>query len=252
MFKSNKLYFIHISKTAGSSLRQAFVDSLDSKRVLFASVGDRLKLLESTDLEHIKIVGGHIPYWVFEQSNNVKSFNWDKFCVVRSPIERLISLYNYLSISSHPDHHCFRDLSLKEFCSLYTKNKRPDLAMCYYFNRSCLFQDAKDVILRENIAVYTLDEIAILKRNLALKFGIPLNFKYLNQSKKRVSLKDLEDIELDFLGEDNQLYEATLNGEFPKLSSSKVEVLLSGPLLAFNQAKNKAKSFLNRVLKYQN
>ena len=57
-----RLYFIHIPKTAGSSLRSALTEAVGTQCSLLLSTGHKRKQLEAAPLAQLRVIGGHIPF----------------------------------------------------------------------------------------------------------------------------------------------------------------------------------------------
>lgn len=88
MQKFNKIVFIHIPKTAGSSLRNAIESSYTSK--LIAPYENIFNLEKAVHLDY-KLFRGHFGYQDAQIIPGAKEF----ITVLRDPVERVISLYNY-------------------------------------------------------------------------------------------------------------------------------------------------------------
>src|SRR5690606_33346091 len=67
----HKCIFIHIPKTAGSSIITALNGSVSKRQ--------------------------HLPWYIFQKSNPKKYEKYYKFAFVRHPVDRAVSAYNYLS-----------------------------------------------------------------------------------------------------------------------------------------------------------
>jgi hypothetical protein len=186
-------------------------------------------------MNKIRLIGGHIPNWTFEQSANCTSQSWVKFAVLREPFDRLLSLYHYLSASDHPAHECFKGLSIAEFCEFASKGQRPDLNMCYSFSPQGSYVEARKVILDQNICIYTIKELDLLFKTLRAKFRIPLAMRFDNKSKKTVDMKDVQALNTSFLEEDIKLYKAAENNEFPKIKTGLIEKISSELVIKYKQ-----------------
>lgn len=108
IFKKNKpylngydrIYHVHIRKSAGTSINSAFWDlgGFNLKRVKRKALLIKGKFIFVRNNEHLIKDGNyfyansHIPYWNLELPTNTFMF-----CMLRDPYKRLLSLYRYLN-----------------------------------------------------------------------------------------------------------------------------------------------------------
>jgi hypothetical protein len=107
-----RLGFIHIPKTAGSSvvekLREFFADEL-----LQCSVDDFANFADY--LGQVPVITGHVPFYLFEAERPRRKL----FTVLRDPQQRIVSNYNYILTS--PGHYARN----------YVRHYNLSLADCY-------------------------------------------------------------------------------------------------------------------------
>jgi len=82
------LLFMHITKTAGGSLKEALKTSQGSDECLFFNVSDMLPVVQ----EKHKLVFGHFPFGIHHNLSIAPSYA----CVLRHPVVRTISHYHHL------------------------------------------------------------------------------------------------------------------------------------------------------------
>lgn len=216
--KLTRYLFVHVSKCGGTSLRNAISAALPGDQAFFLSTGDLHEALAGVDVRSLRVVGGHTPLWVFTRPSALLESPWEAFTVLREPVERLLSLFHYLTASEHSDHARFRGLDLRRFCDFVAGGERPDLQTCYYFSPRCAYAEARDAILTEGVAVYTIDEMPSLTRALGERLGVGLEDRRDNRSRRVATREDLKAIDLGFLEEDARLYAAARRGDFPRLA----------------------------------
>ena len=116
MSKNTKYIFLHIPKTAGrtleSILNRNFPQSSQFDLNSWSSVWNRaeqLKSLPDSDKEKTSLIRGHYPFGLhLHLPGDVKYFSF-----LRSPVDRVISLYEY--IRRNPKHHLHSLVSEKGF-----------------------------------------------------------------------------------------------------------------------------------------
>lgn len=170
ILQKDGLIFIHIPKNAGTSIYKA------------------LGFEKSTHSKASEIL-----------QNNENKKLWDShfsFAVVRHPINRFISLYNYarMEISDyhnnvnqeaslygiHFDYHLLRNKTMDECVDLLLDNKLTHDAHSNHW-----FPQYTWVYYRKKLAInkiYKLEELHVLKTDLAEKFDIFIDFQMLNTS----------------------------------------------------------------------
>ena len=112
------VFFLHIPKTAGSTLRSLLQLQYKNSNALFLKGSDPVQSLndwmDNNTLEHIDLLFGHVDFGIHK--NFSKDFNYAT--MIRHPLNRVISHYNYVKReSSHYLHRKVIDnnLSLKQF-----------------------------------------------------------------------------------------------------------------------------------------
>lgn len=110
--------FLHIPKTAGSTLRSLLELQYKNSKALFLMGSDPVQSfndwMDNNTLEHIDLLFGHIDFGIHK--NFIKDV--DYATMIRHPLNRIISHYNYVKReSSHYLHRKVIDnnLSLKQF-----------------------------------------------------------------------------------------------------------------------------------------
>lgn len=105
----NKYIFIHIPKTAGSSFRNIIKREYSPAKMLSCAIP---KELDYSTQKKWEILTGHFPFGIHEK------FNLDNFAyltILREPISRVISFYNYSRINkNHYLHELTTKYSIKE------------------------------------------------------------------------------------------------------------------------------------------
>jgi hypothetical protein len=132
--RAMNFYYIHVPKTGGMSLRDIFVRHLPEEEVLFVDGENGVQYFTDERLKSLRAMGGHLPLWKFKDTPSGLKYPCVKFAVLRDPIDRFLSLYNYLSVSDHQDHRKYVGLSFDQFASTFANSKPPSLSMCYSFS----------------------------------------------------------------------------------------------------------------------
>ena len=100
---SRRIAFVHIPKTAGVSVfdaLQGWAGEEASMRFVFGGAEDIAEYLALPSLDRFRLIAGHIGYPVLSKRD---LSGWDLVTVVRNPIDRFTSTYNYIRTTlSHP------------------------------------------------------------------------------------------------------------------------------------------------------
>ncbi|EIJ43412.1 nucleoside-diphosphate-sugar epimerase [Beggiatoa alba B18LD] len=101
MNQDEKLFFIHLPKTAGTSLR-AIVEQeySEDERVFIYDLSPEALEIAKQKAQHAKIIYGHITFWI-HNTLGIAHEQTRYFTLLRDPIERVISLYSHYA--RHPD-----------------------------------------------------------------------------------------------------------------------------------------------------
>jgi hypothetical protein len=105
--KKDKIFFMHIPKTAGSSLNKMLASNFIKRNTQLHIETDRKNNYKNVDLTNLKMVSGHIHLY-----DIIKNFNLNNFLritVLRNPYEQLISHINWLRfVGSKPNGKFFK------------------------------------------------------------------------------------------------------------------------------------------------
>jgi len=122
------IYFPHIPKAGGTTLKQQFFKAFgnhDCLKIWDPRFGadvspEGFKDVDKKTLQGIKAITGHLPVNLFFENQYAKaafeSGDIKIITAVRNPIDRVISLYNYVSHNrKHPNHLVMKNKSPIEF-----------------------------------------------------------------------------------------------------------------------------------------
>jgi len=189
-----KLIFIHIPKNAGTFIWH-LLKKIDENIVIYwntkySSYGLKTLHNKSTDIKEL---------CNFDYSEYIV------FCVIRNPIERLISNYNYIKGNvSYPTHNIVKNQTFKEFITYnfskkdlfetnnisqydFIYNKENKLLVNKIIRYERLFEELKEMLT--SIESFNMSKIELEKK---------LNI-YINKSKKFITSIDKELLELILL-----------------------------------------------------
>lgn len=83
------IYFLHIPKTAGSTIRSILAQNFHPDARL---VGKEATKLSEDQLDKVKLISGHFVYGLHEKINRPGSY----FTMLRHPVDRFFSEYRYI------------------------------------------------------------------------------------------------------------------------------------------------------------
>lgn len=105
--KKDKIFFMHIPKTAGSSLNKMLASNFKKRNTQFHIETDRRNNYKNIDLTNLEMISGHIP--LYDIINNLNLNNFLRITVLRNPYEQLISHINWLRfVGSKPNGKFFK------------------------------------------------------------------------------------------------------------------------------------------------
>jgi len=127
------IIFLHLPRTAGSTLRHIIERQYDPSSILNlygSDFGEEVAAIPPTQMDRLCVVMGHFYFGVHTFLS--KPFTY--ITLLRDPIERIISHYYYAQRApSHYFYHAARKLSLKEFveyCSRSSNESGTSLGYC--------------------------------------------------------------------------------------------------------------------------
>lgn len=130
LIDSHKLIYIHIPKTGGTAITQAF-----SGKETVPLRGGRLAPMLFLESDSVRDPGHHS--WMHYANNYPEEWGeYYKFSVVRDPVDRLLSAFEYAKMENswwhgeyvegglHPDYHLVKDLTLDEVMDILENEPR--------------------------------------------------------------------------------------------------------------------------------
>ncbi|MBK1618572.1 hypothetical protein CKO42_09000 [Lamprobacter modestohalophilus] len=103
--KRPPLAFIHIPKTAGTSVVKALKDTFGDKNIFYACTSEQTAYFRDMSYEQLinyDVAGGHIPQRTFLR----KLPGSQCFTVIRDPYQRAVSIYKHFS--TKPQHKYYK------------------------------------------------------------------------------------------------------------------------------------------------
>jgi len=234
--------FLHIPKTAGSSLKSIVFSQYPRSKSFYIDGGNpnqSLSILKrdlAENHKHFDLIYGHIDYNSVDFLNNQ---NLNYVTILRNPTERVISLYYH--IINMPNHYLHKRLinekvTLKQFiqggfttetdngqvrilagAGGYHKNDFSKYNIPYGKVNESLLEEAINNINKSFVFVgvqeYFLESLILIKKYLNWKESLYVNKINTNKAKKNIDEVDQEMIELirNYNSFDIKLYEYALN-----------------------------------------
>jgi len=199
---SQNLIFLHIPKAAGTSFRRIMQTTLGKEHVAWREgkreLEDIQKLIK--DGKNLRVIGGHFSY---QKAKEYFPGDYTYFATLREPLERAISLYQYISRTK--SHHLYEDLQGKTMLEAINDVKafrgQVSNLQCNYLSDSSerSFKAAVASILINGIKVNTLDYPQVLLREAAHRLElkkVPQEMRANTSKGKSNYSKMLEDEEL--------------------------------------------------------
>jgi Sulfotransferase family len=192
---------MHIPKTAGSTLNTLFQKQYKSEELLIHLPEQKLIEKLQTNHEGVKGIGGHYNFGLHEYIKTPAVY----FSMVRHPVDRIISLYHFLSTS--PDYILYDQLKETSFEQFIDENQQVDNHQTYFFSGGK--KNDLDVAIK-NIEKYFPvvgvtnrfnESIYLMKKEFGWK---DLSYYKVNVTKKRPALKEIPEELIQKIKEKNE------------------------------------------------
>ena len=105
------LFFLHLPRTAGTTLNAILHDNFPPEAVLSVYTREdyqRCRMLDAAELEHIRLIEGHLQPESFEPPS-LYGRPLRMFTLLREPLDRLVS--EYVFQKSWPENHLYAYLN---------------------------------------------------------------------------------------------------------------------------------------------
>jgi len=113
---NDTLIFLHLPRTGGTTLRdildKQYPDDVTLENKSLLDTDPNFNVDNKSEKDQFKLVKGHVYFRIHEHINQKCTY----FSMMRNPIERTISIYNYIKKrSSHKDYDLANKLTIEEF-----------------------------------------------------------------------------------------------------------------------------------------
>jgi len=226
MGREQLVIFVHIPKTAGTSLRVVIERNFDKKDIFTVDGRDPQKSvklfnnLKSTDKASFSLVQGHVEFGAIKDLPH-KQIKYITF--VRDPVERVLSYYSYILSDAYrrPQAAMAESISLKDYLlsksdwqinnhqtRMIAGNVPPVYGAC---NEEVLERAKNNIINHFHfVGIAERFDESILSMSKSLGWKIPF-YKKLNITSKRITQDTLDEEEKYLIRNDNrfdlELYE---------------------------------------------
>lgn len=183
-----KFVFVHIHKTGGMSLFSALSETLGKDACLrFANGGTRDTLefesLSQERISNLRLISGHFFYPSLLRKITPE---WTPIVIVRDPLARLISAYNYMSQSFHELSNELAHMSFEEYYNfIMQKGDSEQNIQCKYICGHPSFERTYDTLKKNKFIFSSLDNLPVLFNTVSERIGYKIACREINISKKR-------------------------------------------------------------------
>jgi hypothetical protein len=201
--------FVHIPKTGGTSFVNAFRSTLEPGSVVIYQDNEALAGFHAArgpeELPVAKLIAGHLPLPEFR----AKGYSGWAIAVVRSPVDRMLSMYRYLQSSTHPDHESLKFETSAHFLDYLRNSNWYVNVQCRMLSGQPSFAEACESLLRERLLVVPLEQIDRLAATLTAAWDEPLVLPRHNVTDTAQTIEDqpLFEEATDLYQEDLLLYQ---------------------------------------------
>jgi hypothetical protein len=216
--KSELIIFVHIPKTAGTSLR-GIIEKNFKKDAIFTVDGRNpqksialFNNLSSDKKLHFSLVQGHVEFGALRPSHEQIKY----ITFVRNPVERVLSYYSYILSDTYRRPQAeiaagmpFKDYLLSKYdwqidnhqTRMIAGNVPPEYGAC----TSEVLERAKANLAShfEFVGIADLFDRSVLAMSKSLGWNTPF-YKRLNATKKRISKKGIGQEELNIIVNENR------------------------------------------------
>jgi hypothetical protein len=210
--REDGLCLVHIPKTAGTALRTALLEALGPINCYFVATKAEIVEFERNvaTRSNLRAVGGHLRLSRVIEANKLLGGHWPIVTVLRDPLRRLISEFNYLTSSNHTEHEQFRGLSFDTF--LRVGNRGP-VGICGWLAESGTHDEALTRLAAAKVAVFSTSRYRRLLAELSTYLGTSLRHARVHVGVASLPI-DLSGIKnaFDWLREDYLIYLEFLAG----------------------------------------
>lgn len=203
-----QIVFVHVPKTAGVSLHNAIRLVVGGESTLHYN-GTRPLDLATISREHLhalRFISGHFQYKNLKQYIRADAI---LIAMVRDPVERLISVYNFISRPEHPLHARVKGRSFPEFVQQRAENLRSQ--MCRQLTGFAQAAPAIKCLRREYTLVGCKERLEAMVSAIDEIAGLRLTVRHDNR-RQNVAPFTLDTqtarLLLDLTAEDRKLYDA--------------------------------------------
>lgn len=193
------LVFLHIQKTAGTSLRSFLSKQFDENQIWF---GRSYQVKNLSNNKNVSCIGGHFQYGIHEELNRPYTYA----TMLREPVDRVLSYYYFIKEkSSSGKSKNANKMDIEDFMEEY------DTKLCNYQTRRIAggkldLELAKKHLLEEfsfvGLTERFKESLYLMKR----EYHFPnLEYNTRNITKKRSSKDELPEKTINFIKQKNEL-----------------------------------------------